>query len=141
MSRHKHWLWGRWANMINATTNPNDGAWKYNGGRGVKVCRRWQNFWHFVDDVESHLGKPQGDRRFLARKDPAGDWKLSNVQWDTKQAYANRRTDCVFYTHKGVRRSLHDWCEHLGLRYAGVYTRISKYGWTIPEALNLKARK
>lgn len=142
MSRVEHWLFKRWANMINATTNPRDGAWAYNGGRGVKVCRRWQNFWNFVEDIEGHLGKyPDEEHKFLARKDPEGDWKLSNVRWDSKKSYSNRRTDCVFYTHKGKRLSLSDWCQNLNLHYPSVYTRISKYGWSIPEALELKARK
>jgi hypothetical protein len=141
-ARSDHYLFKRWKNMINGCSNPNDGSWKHNGARGVKVCRRWYNFWTFVDDIESNLGpQPSEDQKFLARLDPTKDWKLSNVQWDFKKNYANRRPQCHWVKIGKETKSLSQWCDHFELPYQTVFTRIAKYGWTEHEALEIKARK
>lgn len=74
--------------MIQRCINPNDPAWKYYGGRGIKVCQRWMQFENFLADMGL---RPPGltiDRY----PNNNGDYEPGNVRWATmKEQAANRR--------------------------------------------------
>ena len=36
-------LYGTWRNIIGRCNNPKDRVYKYYGGRGIKVCKEWQD--------------------------------------------------------------------------------------------------
>ena len=76
-----------WADMVKRCTNPNSWAWKYYGGRGIKVCKRWVDFRNFLNDM--------GDRPkdlTLDRINNDRGYKLSNCRWATRaQQSQNRR--------------------------------------------------
>src|SRR5690242_10933367 len=40
-----------WASMMHRCTNPNYYQWENYGGRGIKVCERWQQFENFLADM------------------------------------------------------------------------------------------
>lgn len=80
----EHPLWKTWMSMRTRCANPND---PYYGGRGIKVCGRWDNFVNFVADMGE---RPPG--HVLDRINNDGNYEPSNVRWVTpKQSAANRR--------------------------------------------------
>ena len=40
-----------WCSMWTRCTNPKAIGWKYYGGRGIKVCKRWERFENFLKDM------------------------------------------------------------------------------------------
>lgn len=67
--------------------DPEHDAYPYYGGRGIKVCKEWQeSFDNFLRSVGI---RPAG--RTLDRIDPNGDYVAGNVRWATAQEQRNNR--------------------------------------------------
>lgn len=48
-----------WSGMLRRCLNGADPAWKYYGGRGITVCKRWRKFENFLADMgEKPVGAP-----------------------------------------------------------------------------------
>lgn len=120
----RHPWYGKWRNMWDYTTNPNIKTYWTQGAQGIKVCKRWINFDTFVHDIEQ-LPKPLGCDQ-LTRINTTGDWTLTNVKWDTRKGYGQRRVDCTYATYKGRRQNLKSWAEEFNISYNAVVKRYHR---------------
>lgn len=79
-----------WYGMLSRCTNPNATGWKWYGGNGVKVCRRWRKFENFLADMGK---RPVG--KTIGRRGDLGNYTASNCLWQTwkqqRSEHANRR--------------------------------------------------
>jgi len=92
---NKHPLCGTFSKMIDRCHNPRSTAWRWYGGRGIKVCSRWrESFEFFVSD----MGPKPSARHSLDRVDRDGDYEPGNVRWATRATQAANR-----------RRSVNRW--------------------------------
>lgn len=69
-----------WAGMIKRTSNPSCTNYSYYGGRGIKVCARWQTFPNFLAD----MGLKPSPQHSIERINNDGDYEPSNCKWATK---------------------------------------------------------
>jgi hypothetical protein len=76
--------------------------YRYYGGRGIKVCARWDNFDAFAHDVGDYPGKGWT----LDRINNDGNYELGNVRWATRRTQARNRNYCVLtkYDADKIRR-------------------------------------
>jgi hypothetical protein len=69
-----------WGSMIQRCTNHRSKAWKYYGGRGIRVCKRWlRSFAAFHADMGR---RPSG--RSINRRNNGGNYSPRNCRWATK---------------------------------------------------------
>jgi hypothetical protein len=80
-------LYGAWVQLRTRCNNPNHKDYKNYGGRGIKVCARWDSFLAFAEDMGPH----PGPSRTLDRRNTNGDYTKSNCRWATKKTQTRTR--------------------------------------------------
>lgn len=114
-----------WIGMIQRCHNPNDSRWKYYGGRGISVCRRWRD--SFADFLGDMGVAPEG--YWLDRINNDLGYQPDNCRWITPRESANNRRQ-----RKPDPNSLPSRSKRAGLPFSLVYQRLQR-GW--PEHLAL----
>jgi hypothetical protein len=126
-----------WSSMRNRCANPKNRSWNRYGGRGIKVCQRWQTFANFLED----MGEPPSPKHQLERIDNAGNYEPGNCRWATPKEQANNRRSSNLLTYQGKTQTLAAWCEELGLKHSTVVMRLTRYHWSVTKALSTPARE
>jgi hypothetical protein len=123
-----------WAAMLDRCRNPNNGAYANYGGRGIKVCERWQKFSNFLIDM-GH--RPAGHS--LERIDNDKGYEPSNCRWATRDDQSKNRRNNRWLTFLGRTMVVSDWAREMGIAMRTLRNRIYRLGWSVEQALTLPA--
>lgn len=120
-------------NQLRARCNdPKDKSFPVYGGRGIKVCSRWEaSFEAFKED----MGPRPSPTHSIDRKDNDGDYSPGNCRWATKLEQTRNRRCAVNVSHAGVTLPLQVWCDRYQADYSTVHSRLFKHGWSLDLAL------
>jgi hypothetical protein len=100
-----------WRSMRDRCRNPRRPEYPRYGGRGIRVCERWDDFALFLAD----LGKRPSPKHELDRIDTNGHYEPSNCRWVThRQNHRNRRNNVLVELPNGERMLLCEAAERLG---------------------------
>lgn len=131
----------RWVSMHDRCYNADSVSYRYYGGKGVTVCKRWFEFQTFWDD----MGEPPWDKWnnktcSIGRIDNEGNYEPSNCRWET-QAQQNRNTiRTKFLEYNGQVKPRVEWARQYNIGARRLYERL-KRGWSIERALNTPCPK
>lgn len=99
--------------------------------KGIKCCRRWQSFEHFLSDMGQC---PVGYS--LDRIDNEGDYCPENCRWASVKTQANNRGEFnIRISYKGEIHTLKEWCGILKLNYHTIYSRIKTLSMNFEDAI------
>src|SRR5258706_8024855 len=73
-----------WHTMKRRCRTKTDDNYRYYGGRGITVCRRWLKFENFLADMGA-----RPPYKTLDRKNNNGNYTYSNCKWSTKKQQNN----------------------------------------------------
>lgn len=127
-----HPIYKKWKQMRYRCNNPESDRYKNYGGRGIKVCERWDDFQSFYDD----MAPTWWEGASLDRIDVDGDYTPNNCRWIEPEEQAKNKTTTLYVTFEGEKRRLIDVCEAdlVPNSYGTIKSRL-KMGWSEEDAL------
>lgn len=120
-----------WRGMISRCRYPSQGGYHNYGGRGIRVCQRWENsFEDFLADV----GPKPSPGHSLDRIDTSGHYEPGNCRWATRECQNRNRRGNHLITFLRTTKTLSAWSELTGIGPKTIAKRLS-LGWSVERAL------
>lgn len=119
----KHPAYAVYRSMIDRCKLPTHLSWKNYGGRGITVCKRWQdsfeNFW-------ADMGGSYQRGLDLDREDNELGYCKSNCRWTTRRANTMNKRNTIHMVDVG------ELSRQTGIGVSTIYNRI-RVGWPVAE--------
>lgn len=126
-------LYSIWTNIKTRCTNSKTDSYKYYGGKGISICREWEE--RFEDFRDWALENGYKDDLTIDRMDNEGDYTPDNCRWADHVTQSRNRDYAWHITIDGTTKHVKEWCEYYGIEYKTVHTRKSR-GWDDAAAVS-----
>ena len=121
--------------MKTRCSNPKCRSYPHYGGRGIKVCERWQKFENFLADMGEC---PPG--RSIERIEPNGDYEPRNCRWATSKEQNRNTSRSRLIEMNGQQKTLAEWCEIYGVPSQRIGKRL-KRGMSPEQAFDISTNE
>lgn len=138
-----------WKAMRVRCNNPNIAQYKDYGGRGIKVCQRWNEFLDFLAD----MGRKPTPKHSLDRIDVNANYSCghcnqcvqngwsANCRWATRLQQNNNARSNRNFTYQGETLNVAQWARRSGISESLLYRRLVIRGWSAERALTTPVNK
>jgi hypothetical protein len=99
-----------WKDMRARCNNPSNSDYRDYGGRGIRVCDRWDDFSAFLKDMGE---RPDG--KTLDRVDVDGNYEPGNCRWATPNEQAQNRRNNLIVEFDGEPKVFSQICREQGV--------------------------
>lgn len=123
-SREPKSLWYKYQNMKTRCHNPNYTLYHRYGGRGIKVCKEWDESFEAFRDWA--LANGYSDELTIDRIDNDGNYCPENCRWATVTEQANNRSTSRIIVVNGEKDTLANWARRTGTKYSKVQHWLDK---------------
>ena len=130
-----HWktrLYRIWSAMRQRCKNPHEAAYENYGGRGIRVCPEWEDFFSFRAWALTHGYQ---ENLSIERIDVNGNYCPENCTWATSLQQANNKTNNRFNEFDGKRMTSRQWDRKLGFREGVLSDRLNTLGWDLQRTM------
>lgn len=121
----------KWSSIKTRCYNKNTPCYKNYGGRGIKMCDEWLDFWNFREWAYKN-GYSEG--LTLERIDVNGNYEPSNCKWIPMEEQAINKRNNSFIEYGGKKQTISQWSKELGVGKEVLSYRY-RAGWTPEECL------
>ena len=123
-------LYSVWASMHRRCNNKQDANYKYYGGKGICVCRRWDDIYNFLAD----MGHPP-EGMSIGRIDSNDNYSPDNCRWETQEQQNENTSRNKFISYNGQTKILKEWAKEYNIAPRRLSERLRR-GWPIEKSLN-----
>ena len=127
-------LYHVWNTMRQRCENPNSGAFKNYGGRGISVCHEWTGENGFAAFYEWAITFGYKPGLSIDRIDVNGNYCPENCRWVDDIEQANNRRCTIFYEFDGEKMTLRQISEKYNLPAESIRKRL-RTGMSIEDAV------
>lgn len=129
-----------YSGMKDRCFNKNDEHYSDYGGRGITICSEWlgeHGVEHFAKWAYENGFDENADYRqcTIDRINVNGNYEPSNCRWATQKEQCNNWRKTKRYEYNGEFHTLSEWADITGLNYHMLKARVTKYGYTMKEAI------
>lgn len=135
-------LYAVWCGMKARCNNKNSQAYKNYGGRGISICKKWDNEFETFKTWAYRNGYAKGLQ--IDRKNNDGGYTPENCRFVTSKENSRNKRANVYLEYHNERETIACWAEKLGMGVGTLRARLNKLGWDVERALTtpvLKAAK
>lgn len=125
--------WKTWSSMRERCLNTKHKHYHNYGGRGITICRRWDKFENFYEDMGV---RPVGNYS-LDRRDNSKGYTPSNCYWATKIEQGNNRRTNKLVKYMGREMTVAQWAREIGIRPLCIHRRMAA-GWPMDIVMSPK---
>lgn len=119
-----------WHNMRNRCLDKRHRAYPRYGGRGITICKRWDDVRLFIKD----MGLRPSMEHTLDRKDNNGSYCKKNCTWSLRKGQQRNREHQRLITVDGRSMLAIEWSEITGICHGTITSRI-RLGWPARDAV------
>jgi len=133
LPQHGHYqtrVHNTWLQMRARCRNSSHQVYRHYGGRGIKVCARWDLFENFLADMGE-----QGPQDQLERINNDGDYEPSNCRWASHLEQMNNTSHSRRFEFNGKFLTVGELARLAGIRYNTMYGRLCVQNWTVQTAV------
>ena len=106
--------------MWRRCTEPTNDRYAQYGGRGIRVCERWEKFENFLAD----MGEPPDGASIDRYPNNDGNYEPGNCRWASGQQQANNKQASRHITIGTVTKPITEWIKATGISRTVLYRRI-----------------
>lgn len=117
--------------MMDRCTNPKCKEYHSYGGRGISVCREWEDSWESFRDWALSNGYKDGLQ--IDRVDNNGNYCPENCRFVTRSVNCNNKRTNHLITWKGETHTMKEWSDITGIAYTRIRYR-AEHNWD-PEQI------
>lgn len=133
-----------WCAMRYRCDNKNQIGYKNWGGRGIKVCKRWQVFLQFKNDMYEgyldHVKKFGRKNTCLDRINNNKNYSPSNCRWSDRVEQNSNTRKNVFIEFNGLILTMSEWARRIGVDRSTILYRVFEAKWPLEKALTKKSK-
>lgn len=131
-----------WLEMRQRCKNPKHHAYKYYGGRGIKICKEWDSYKTFRDwaAMTGYNANAKRGECTLDRIDPNGNYEPLNCRWVSMRVQQNNKRNNHYITINGVTRTIAEWGRTSEINEMTIRKRL-EYGWSDVDAVTMPLKR
>lgn len=125
-------LYRRWRSMRNRCNDKNSTSYKDYGGRGIFVCKEWNE--SYLEFKKWSLSHGYKEDLTIERIDNDGPYSPENCRFATRKEQAHNRRDTRLITIGKVTKPAKEWVKDCPVGYDALLGRLNS-GWSESEAI------
>lgn len=129
---HNEKLYNTWKCIRQRCNNKNNKRYKDYGGRGITICKEWNNFKNFYNWA---INNGYQENLTIDRIDNNKGYLPENCRWTDITTQANNKRNNRNYTYNNETHTLGEWAKILNINYWALRSRLDR-GWDIKKAFN-----